>query len=70
MGDEPFEPAIVVAVPVAQNKAVDPARIEIEQLKVPDQHLGRIAKVQQISGFFAGPGGFQVQGQAPFAGQG
>ena len=36
VGDEPFEPAIVVAVPVAQNEATDPTRIEIEQLELPD----------------------------------
>src|SRR5271166_5348391 len=40
VGDEAFEPAIVVAMPVAQNQAVDPAGIEIERLEVPDQHWG------------------------------
>jgi hypothetical protein len=31
----------VVAMAVAQNKAVDQARIEVEQLEIPDQHLRR-----------------------------
>src|SRR5215472_16267593 len=70
VGDEAFEPAIVVAMPVAQNKAVDPARIEIEQFEVSDQHLGRIAKVQQVPGFPACLDRFQMQRQAPFAGKG
>ena len=58
VGDEPLETTIVVAMAVAQNKAVDPARIKVEQLEI-----------QQISGFTAGLGGFQMQGQPPLAGK-
>ena len=69
MGDEPLETTIVVAMAVAQNKAVHQARIEVEQLEIPDQHLRRIAEIQQLSGFTAGLGGFQMQGQPPLAGK-
>ena len=60
MVHEPFEPAIVVAMPVAQDKPVDPFWIEIEQLKVADQHLRRIAEVQQVPGFATGLGRLEV----------
>jgi hypothetical protein len=69
VGDEPLETTIVVAMAVAQNKAVHQARIEVEQLEIPDQHLRRIAEIQQLSGFTAGLGGFQMQGQPPLAGK-
>jgi uncharacterized protein YkvS len=48
----------VVAVPMAQNKTVELARIEVQQFKVADQNLGRIAKVQQILEFSTGLDGF------------
>ena len=70
MANEPFEPAIVIAMPVAQDQPVDQTRIEIEQLEVPDQHLGGIAKIQQIARLGTGLCGFQMQRQAPFAGKG
>ena len=70
MTHEPIEPAIVIAMPVAQNQAVEPARVEIEQFEVADQHLRRIAEVQQVPGLATGIRRFQMQGQAPLAGEG
>ncbi len=70
MGDEPFEPAEMIAVAVAQDQAVDPARIEVEQFEVADQHLGRVAEIEQILRPGAGLRRFEVQRQAPLAGKG
>jgi hypothetical protein len=60
MVHEPFETAIVVAMPVAQDKTVDPPWIKIEQIKVADQNLGRITEVQQVPGFATGLGRLEV----------
>jgi hypothetical protein len=42
MVHEPFEPAVVIAMTVTQDKTIDPRWIEIEQIKVADQHLGGV----------------------------
>jgi hypothetical protein len=60
MVHEPFDTAIVVAMPVAQDETVDPPWIEIEQIKIADQYLGRIAEVQQVPGFATGLGQLEV----------
>jgi hypothetical protein len=70
MAHEPLEPAIVVAMPVAQNQAIEPTRVEIEQFEVADQHLRRIPEVQQVPRLATGMRRFQMQGQAPLAGEG
>src|SRR5271166_6126735 len=48
MPDEPFEPAIMVAMSMAQDESIDPRRIDVEQIEVADQHLRGVAKIQQI----------------------
>jgi hypothetical protein len=60
----------MVAVPVAQNEPVEPFGLDAEQDEIPQQHLGRVAKVQQVLPGLACIAGFEMKRQAPFAGQG
>jgi hypothetical protein len=60
----------MVAMSMAQDEAIDMGRIEVEQIEVPDQHFGGIAKIQQISRPAAGLGRLQMQRQPPLAGEG
>ena len=70
MGDKARQPTVMVAVPVAQNEPVEPLGLEAEQREIAQQHLGGVAKIEQILPGFTRVAGFEMQRQAPFAGQG
>ena len=67
--DEARHAAEVVAVAVAEDQAVDPAGIDVEQIEVAVDDLGRVAEVDQVLRLVAGRVGLHVQRQPPLAGE-
>ena len=53
MGDKPLKPTVVVAMPMAQNQAVDTPGIEVKQVEVADQYFGCKSEIQKILGLVA-----------------
>jgi hypothetical protein len=70
MGDKAWQPAVMVAVSVAQNEPVEPLGLDAEQTEIPQQHLRRVAEVEEILPRCTRIAGFEMQRQTPFAGQG
>jgi hypothetical protein len=60
----------MVAVSVAQNEPVEPLGLDAEQTEIPQQHLGSVTEVQEILRRCTRIARFEMQRQAPFAGQG
>ena len=59
--DKAVEPAVMIAVAVAQDQPVDPRGVEVEQIEIAYQDFGRVAEIEQILGFAAGLRGFEMQ---------
>jgi len=51
----------MVAVSVAQNEPVEPLGLNAEQIEIPDQHLRRVAEVEQVLTGFTDIAGFEMQ---------
>ena len=66
---ETLQAAIVIAVPVAQDQAVQPCRIDVQQFEIPVQDLRRIAEIEQVPGLMPACRRFEMQREAPFAGE-
>ena len=59
----------MIAVGVAEDQAVDLGGIDVEQVGVAQHDLRRVAEIQHVLRLGAGAAGFEVQRQAPLAGQ-
>src|SRR5215208_2580304 len=68
--DEADHAAVVVAVGMAEDQAVELIRLDPQEIEVAVHDLRREAEIEQISMLFSAFRGFEVQRQAPFAGQG
>lgn len=66
---ESGKPAIVVAMPVAQDEPVKALRIDIEQREIAVDDLGRIAEIEEVLRFGTLSLLFEMQRQTPFAGE-
>src|SRR5437016_3072149 len=69
MGDKPWQPTVMVAVSVAQNEPVELLGLDAEQTEIAQQHFGGVAEVEEVLPRFTRVAGFEMQRQAPLAGQ-
>ena len=60
MGDKARQPAEMVAVSVAQNEPVEPLGLDAEQSEIAQQHLGRVAEVEEVLPRLARIAGFEM----------
>jgi hypothetical protein len=70
VGNKAFEPAVMVAVAVAEDQPGQAAGVEVEQREVADQHLGGKAEIEPILRSAEGTDRFEVERQPPLADEG
>jgi hypothetical protein len=68
--DEADQAAVMVAVRMAQDQAVELLRLDPEQVEIAVHDLRGEAEIEQILVLLAGSCRLEVQREAPFAGQG
>jgi len=58
---EARKPAVVIAMAVTQDQAVEPRRLDIEQAEIAVDDVGRVAEIEQILRRGAALLGFEMQ---------
>jgi hypothetical protein len=67
MGDEARQPAVMIAVSVAQNESIEPLGLDAERTEIAQQHLGCVAEVQQVLRRSLRVAELEMQRQTPLA---
>ena len=67
--DKADKPAIVVAMSMAQHQAIEPGRIDAQQVDIAVEDFRRVTEIQKVLGAGSATLRLQVQRQPPFTGQ-
>src|SRR5216684_6327879 len=70
MLDKADHPPVMVAMRVAEDQAVEPLGHDAEQVEIAQEDLRRIAEIEEVLAARPGAFRFEMQREAPFAGEG